>query len=279
MMWCVFSPRTSVTCSVMRGRGDERRARTPRPAAGRTAGRRGSSRRRARPVAEERPAGQVERDVDERLVERERRLGEAAHAGLVAERLARTPRPSTMPTSSTVWWPSISRSPWRATTRSNPPCRPSWSACGRRTGSPVSTRRRARAVERRASTIDRSPSSTRSVAAVGDVLVVAGSPAKRVEEGIVFGRGADRDPQAPLEARPRRAVAHEHRAIEQRLPHFVARRCRAGGTSTKFAPDGHTSTRQVGQRGDQPAPLLDQVRRPAPPSRRRSRARARPRSA
>ena len=36
----------------------------------------------------ERAAGQVERDLDERLVERVAPAGEAAHAGLVAERLA-----------------------------------------------------------------------------------------------------------------------------------------------------------------------------------------------
>ena len=38
-------------------------------------------------VDEERPARQVERDLHERFVERHERVGEPAHAGLVAERL------------------------------------------------------------------------------------------------------------------------------------------------------------------------------------------------
>ena len=34
--------------------------------------------------------------------------------------------PRMMPTSSTVWWASTSRSPAASTVRSNPPCRPNW---------------------------------------------------------------------------------------------------------------------------------------------------------
>jgi hypothetical protein len=61
-------------------------------------------------VGEERPAAQIDDDVDQRLVERHRRLAEAADAFLAAERL-RNAWPSVRPTSSTVWWSSTSMSP------------------------------------------------------------------------------------------------------------------------------------------------------------------------
>ncbi len=62
------------------------------------------------------------------------------------------------------------------------------------------------------------------------------------EEGVVLGGGADRDTEAAVEARPRGAVAHEHRAVEQALPHRRDPSRSRGRNSTKLAPDGHTST-------------------------------------
>ena len=66
-----------------------------------------------------------------------------------------------------------------------------------------------------------------------------------VEEAPVLLRGADGDPQAPVEAVPRRAVPHQHRAVQQVGPHPL------GGT-----PEGAEQD-EVGLRG----PRLDgQVR-------------------
>src|SRR5207302_1708275 len=47
--------------------------------------------------------------------------------------------PSTIPTSSTVWWASTFRSPWAFRSRSKPPCLPSWATMWSRNGSPVLT--------------------------------------------------------------------------------------------------------------------------------------------
>ena len=52
---------------------------------------------------------------------------------------SRNTSPSRMPTSSTVWWASISRSPVASIDRSNPPWRPSWPSMWSKNGSPVDT--------------------------------------------------------------------------------------------------------------------------------------------
>ena len=54
------------------------------------------------------------------------------------------------------------------------------------------------------------------------VRVTPATSRERGEEPVVLLRRADRDPQAPAEARPARAVAHEHAAVDEALPHAVA---------------------------------------------------------
>src|SRR5262249_45483130 len=71
----------------------------------------------------------------------------ASSRGTIADANRRTPAlsptaslnavPSTMPTSSTVWWRSTSRSPLGATERSKPACLPSCSSMWSRNGIPV----------------------------------------------------------------------------------------------------------------------------------------------
>ena len=94
MTWWVFSPARLRTCSVIAGGGGERLPEVPRHlrVERRVAERQHLAERHV--PHDEGPARQVERDLDERLVEREQAAGEAAHAGLVAERLARTSRPA-----------------------------------------------------------------------------------------------------------------------------------------------------------------------------------------
>ena len=167
-----------------------------------------------------------------------------------------------MATSSTVWWPSTWRSPVgldrRGRTRRGGRA---GRACGRRTAarcwprtSPVGRRGRC-ATAMLVSLVVRS---------------LAGGPAHASdlfqggEERVVLVGGADRDTEAAVEARPRRAVAHEHRAVEQGLPHRRRRRARCGRNSTKLAPDGHTSTGSSASAGDEAAPLLDERRHPGP---------------
>ena len=151
--------------------------------------------------------------------------------------------PSAMPTSSTVWWASTSRSP---------------SAFDREVEAAVLAELAEHVVEERQAggdvdlarpveverDVDRaSPWCARDTVArrSGGSSWSREHLAQRGEERVVLLGRADRDPQAPVEPGPRRAVAHEHRAVDQPLPHGrpVDRR---GRNRMKLAPDGHTST-------------------------------------
>ena len=109
-MWWVFLPARRRTCRVMAPEV-ERPARTPRPAGGRRAvteaGRVGGE---GDLVGQERAPRQVEGHLDEGLVEGQEPRRRTPDSRLVAQRLGQGP-PSTMPTSSTVWCRSTSRSP------------------------------------------------------------------------------------------------------------------------------------------------------------------------
>ena len=87
------------------------------------------------------------------------------------------------------------------------------------------------------------------------------SPATRtegVEEAIVLGGRADRDPQAVVEPRPARAVAHEHAAVDEALPHVMSRPTRARtGTARSWPRSGTTSTGSRRERIDEPLALGD----------------------
>ena len=166
--------------------------------------------------------------------------------------------------SSTVWWPSTRGRRWPARRGRSRRGDRAGRACGRRTGArssvrPRPCRRRGRA-RRRCSVSLVVRATLRSGRRGG--LDVAQDLLQGGEERVVLGGGADGDAEAAVEAGPRRAVADEHRAVDQRLPHGVARRRAAGRNSTKLAPDGHTVDGQVGQAGDEPAALLDQRRDP-----------------
>jgi hypothetical protein len=126
MMWCTLRAAHQRTCSVM-------------PAPWRTTTRVLGELRVERRVAErqalghldlphdERATRQVERDVDQRLVERVRPLAKRRTPTL-SPSASRNASPSAMPTSSTVWWVSMCRSPVASMRRSNPPCLPSCSS-------------------------------------------------------------------------------------------------------------------------------------------------------
>ncbi len=88
MMWCTLRPAFRVTCSVIAGAGGERRHRVlGELRVERRVAERQATRASLDVPRHERPPGQVEGDLDQRLVEREQPAGEAADAGLVAERL------------------------------------------------------------------------------------------------------------------------------------------------------------------------------------------------
>ena len=67
------------------------------------------------------------------------------------------------------------------------------------------------------------------------------------EERVVLVGGADRDTQAAVEARPRRAVAHEHRPVEQPCHTSRAVARSRGGTARSWRPTA--TRRRAGRRG------------------------------
>ena len=65
---------------------------------------------------------------------------------------------------------------------------------------------------------------------------------------------ADRDPQAAVETRPRRRVAHEHRCLDEPAPDVVGRARSRGRNRMKLAAlDGQTLGPEIGQGGGHPA--------------------------
>ena len=190
---------------------------------------------------DERPPGQVERDVDQRLVEREPAAGEAADAGLVAERLAERLAERDRDVLDRVVGVDVqvARRPRPAgrTRRGGRAGR----ACGRRTGCRSST--------------SVGPVPSRSIeisidvsfvdAAVGvAVRLMRGPPSSAVEERVVLVGGADGDAQAVGEPRPARAVADEHAAVERPCQTVAARPMPAGRNRMKLAPLGRDVDRQ-----------------------------------
>ena len=81
------------------------------------------------------------------------------------------------------------------------------------------------------------------------------------QEGVVLVGRADRDTQATVEARPGRAVAHQHRPVDQVLPHLVAAAV-AGPEEHEVGARGPHVDRQVCQGGGEPAPLLGPLGHP-----------------
>ena len=77
---------------------------------------------------DERPAGQVEGDLDQRLVERVQPAGEAADAGLVAERLAERLAERDGDVLDRVVGVDVQVADGARRVRSKPPWRPSWSS-------------------------------------------------------------------------------------------------------------------------------------------------------
>ena len=149
-----------------------------------------------------------------------------------------------MPTSSTVWCRSTSRSPFASSVRSKPAVLAELLEhvveerdAGRRSRSRRCRRRRDR----------RSIARLRGLALLSCAArrrhsrhLLQGA-AERGEERVVLRRRADGDPQALVEPGPAREVADEHAAREQRLPHRVAVAVRRG-TAGSSRPTGTRST-------------------------------------
>ena len=207
------------------------------------------------------------------------RVAEAGDAALVAERLARTPGPSAIATSSTVWWASMSRSPSACTVRSMPPCLASavehvvveadagadveLARCrrGRARRPPWSRWWPARRV--RCGSCGQSPRAARCPGAT--------SPSAARKASVSSG-GAGGDPQPAGQP----DVADQHAAVEQRLPGRV-RVGEARRTARSWRRCGTLVSPMRRQRGDDPVALrLDRVDRgraarrcaPAPRARR-----------
>ena len=100
------------------------------------------------------------------------------------------------------------------TDRSKPPCRPSWETMWSKNGSPVVTSTwpgPSSAQRRRRSA---SPWCALRVARGGPVVqpgTVMPAPLPTQKEAVVFRRGPHRGAQAPVQAGPAAAVAHQHR--------------------------------------------------------------------
>ena len=195
-------------------------------------------------VDEERPAREVDRDLHERFVERHERVREAAHAGLVAERLAQRVAEHDADVLDRVVQVDleVALRP-RSSGRSRRACRAA-RACGRRTGCRSRPSVVPDAVDARASTVDRRL--LRLALQLGRAqLVRRAHPSTSVSaaRNASFSSGrSDRDAEASLDAGPAREVAHEHAARRAAAPTARARRrrpARAGSsrpTGTRARP-------------------------------------------
>ena len=96
-----------------------------------------------------RAAAEVERRHGQRLVHRHDEVAGPVDARAACRAPRSTPRPSAMPTSSTVWCWSTSRSPLARSSRSNTPWRATSSSMWSRNRMPVDTRARPRPSMRR----------------------------------------------------------------------------------------------------------------------------------
>ena len=193
-------------------------------------------------VHEERAARQVERDLHQRLVERDERRREPAHAGLVAERLLERGAEHDADVLDRVVGVDleVARRLDRAgrTRRACPSCSSMWS----KNGMPVDADALAAAVdvERRASIVGLLGGAVLAaiVARAAHQTATSWSDvAERGEERVVLLGRADGDTQAVLEAGPAREVAHEHPVVDQLLPSARGRRRRAG-TAGSWRPTG-----------------------------------------
>ena len=282
MMWWVFLPRTSVMCSVMRASVTKARQNSST-----SCGSNGGSPRIFSPgnvdlVDEERPARQVEGHVDQRLVERHPVGGEAAHAGLVAERGAEHLAQGDADVLDGVVGVDLevavgpdgqveaavaAELAQHVVEERQPGATPRPGRCRRAAGrwrcrsrwwcGPTAAARGAGSVE----VLGRSCEDLR----------------EGVEEGVVLVGRADGDPQAALESGHRREVAHQDRPVEQRLPELVPAGTGASGSgrnSTKLAPR-RPAARPAARPAGRPAGRAPRPGgRPARSSRRRSRGRA-----
>ena len=264
-MWCTLRPRTSSTCSVIPA--DVANDDTACSAScGSNAGiaERQALRHRHVPL-DERPTRQVERDVDERLVERVAPAGEPADPGLVAERLGERLADGDRHVLDRVVGVDLQvadrlhREIEAAVTTELVEHVVVERDAGRDVGDAAAVEVD-RHVDRR---LLRRPVALGGAAHVvlRCLLVTArvttgrDGVGQRVEERGVLVRCADRDPQAVVEARPARAVADEHVAVDEPLPHVATRHVERGRNSTKLAPLGNTSNAELGERGADPLAL------------------------
>ena len=232
-MWCTLRPRRSVTCSVSAGGGGE--------AVDGVLGQLRVERRLPESQAlgqlhlphHVRAARQIERHLDQRLVQGVQTAGEPTHARLVAERLPE----------------GLTQSDGRRPRR-----------CGgcRRARSPFGLHREVEAavapelvehvvVERQAGADGRRAPTVeidghldrrllRATAAGTRTRPITTAPPQRAEEGVVLGRRADRHPQAAVEAGPARAVPDEDGSVQQPLPDHPAVAARSAGTGRSWRP-------------------------------------------
>ena len=148
-----------------------------------------------------------------------------------------------MPTSSTVWWMSTSRSPSASIVRSKPPCLPELleHVVEERDAGGRATRRRRR--RPRASSVDRGLLGRRGAAcddrgSSGRHLSAATS--RSAARNASFSSGVPTvTRRQSVEPRPAREVAHEHAAVDEPLPERVPVAVRHRN-SRKLAPDGNT---------------------------------------
>ena len=164
-----------------------------------------------------------------------------------------------MPTSSTVWWASISTSPGRPHDQIE---------------AAVAAQLAQHVVEERQSGLDLHPATPVEIDLDGDVGLARGAGE---DGGPTLGAGSGHDRTSvrasrkesfsagvptvtrrqPCEAGPRRAVPHEHAPVEQALPHVVAADpvVGLGPEQHEVGPRRPGLHRQFGQGADHPLPL------------------------
>ena len=169
------------------------------------------------------------------------------------ERLACRPMPpgrspERVPTSSTVWWASISRSPV------------AWTEIE----AAVTTKLVEHVAEEGQAGVDVGLTRAIEIERNVDLSLLGGrwlAAVRLVRTSVSFRIGrlrrrADRDPQTALKSGPAGAVAHEHGSVDKTLPHVVAGQVL--GSDETVEPDGHVN-RQVSETSHKPLTLVDRA--------------------
>ena len=215
------------------------------------------------PVGEIRAARQVQRHLDQRLVERQQDGREAPDAGLVAQRLGQAPAEHDAHVLD-----GVVRIDLQVALRLD-----------REVERGVLAQLFDHVVEEGQARRDLGAARAVEVERHGDGRLLGGAVApglagggcsgcgghrlsfKRVQEAIVLLGGADRDAQAPLEALPAGAIADQDRVGEERAPDFVGVAV-AGAEEDEVGIGGPAVDRQIAQRRRHTAAFLGDAGNP-----------------